>query len=854
MIASLTLALLGTLNLAALAWVLWSRRACAARTPAKPSQQGRLGGARLKRLGFEALIETLPDLVWLKDPEGVFLYCNRRFSELYGHPQAEILGKTDYDFVEPELADFFRRHDQRALRHDGPMVNEEWVTFASDGHAELLETTKTPLYGPEGEVIGVLGIAHDVTARKQNEDTLRKLSFAVEQSGSVVIVTNQALEIEYVNQAFCHTTGYTKEEALGRNPRFLQSGRTPPETYREMWAALAAGQPWRGQFINRRKDGEEYCEAAFITPLHDEGGQLTHYVALKDDVTEKNRLDAELEEYRLHLEELVQTRTRQFELAKQQSEAANEAKSRFLANITHEIRTPMNAIMGFVQLLGEEIQDRRQRERLDKIMSASAHLLGILNDVLDLSKIEASRLELEEVPFSPADLLEQAADLIRERVTQQGLQLVLECDRAFEDAWVAGDPLRVRQILLNYLSNAVKFTQRGRITLRALFSPSGQGRADLRFEVQDTGIGLRPEDEVRVFDAFEQAQASTTREYGGTGLGLAISRRLAKLMGGEVGVESVYGAGSTFSLDLHLPIVSAPAPRLRPPSSKLLRSAKVLLVEDDEVNREVVSEVLQRFGLQVEAAVNGQEACDKVDAARFDLVLMDIQMPVMDGIEATRRIRAMPGRGGLPILAMTANVLADDRRRYDEVGMNDLLPKPVHLTQIRSTLRRWLPGSGQPEAAGATAAPGAATQEARPAPRAGARAGPLADRKLLLVEDDPINRELLSEVLASFGARVDVATNGGEACRLASSTSHDLILMDLNMPGMGGLEATRRLRRLGNRTLILAMSASALEEDRRRCEEAGLDGFIAKPIRLDALRATLRGWLERTTPPLRRSG
>ncbi|MDO9227739.1 MAG: PhnD/SsuA/transferrin family substrate-binding protein [Pseudomonadota bacterium] len=530
----------------------------------------------------------------------------------------------------------------------------------------------------------------------------------LESLGESVIGIDAQGRVSFINAAALANLGFSRDETLGRDLHAIthhhhRDGSHYPREECPIFNALQSGHPYSGEEWYCRKNGDGFPVNLNARPIIDANGRIQGAVTAFQDITlEKRNLD-ELARHRHHLEDLVERRTAELANAMTAAESANHAKSLFLANMSHEIRTPMNAIVGLTYLLRRDARDPAQQARLTKVAEAAGHLLGIINDILDFSKIEAGKLTLERTDFSLERLLNGVSSLVEEKLREKSLAFSREIDPAL-DGMLRGDPTRLSQILLNYLSNAVKFTDHGQITLRARLLEETEDGLRLRFEVEDSGIGIPAERLPQLFQSFEQADSSTTRKYGGTGLGLAISHRLAELMGGDAGAESQPGQGSTFWFTARVGRGEALASTLNAPHEApagdllaKLRGRLVLLVEDNPINQEVALDLLREVGIEADLARDGLVALEKARARPYELILMDVQMPNMDGLAATAAIRQLPAHAVTPILAMTASVFAEDYDQCLEAGMNDLVPKPVDPDTLFGALARWLPPRQQAE-------------------------------------------------------------------------------------------------------------------------------------------------------------
>jgi two-component system sensor histidine kinase/response regulator len=654
-----------------------------------------LQARRRQEATLSSLINSISDLVFYKDAGGHYLGCNTAYAALLGKPVDEVVGLTCRDVFPPDIADAMEERDRRCLENLREESSEFWVTYP-DGQQVLFDTVVSPLWDENGEAQGLLGISRNITERKRSEEDIRR--------------------------------------------------------------------------------------------------------------------------------------------AKEIAEEATRMKSDFLANMSHEIRTPMNAIIGLSHLVLKTDLSERQRDYIQKVQSSGQHLLGIINDILDFSKVEAGKLDLENTDFEIEKLLDNTSSLISEKCHAKGLELVFEVAPDVPQN-LMGDSLRLGQILLNYANNAVKFTEKGDIVISVRASERTERDVLLHFRVKDTGIGLTPEQMQRLFKSFSQADTSTTRKFGGTGLGLAICKKLAELMGGEVGVESEYGKGSTFWFSARLAIGQGRKRELLPNPD--LRGRRALVVDDNDHARAVIIDMLEGMTFSVTEADCGAGAIDEVRRAAlagqpYDIVYLDWRMPGMDGIETARHIRSLGLESPPMLLMVTAFGREEMLKEASRVGVENVLVKPVSPSILFDTTMGVL--SGRRDTAAPTGSPLRATND---------RLAKIQGRRILLVEDNEINQQVARELLEDAGLRVDVADNGAIALAMVRDGGYDLVFMDMQMPVMDGVTATQAIRAMKqfDSLPIVAMTANAMEQDRRKCLDAGMNDFLVKPIDPEDMWTILLRWV-----------
>ena len=759
---------------------------------------------------LRTLIDNLPDLIFIKDASYRLVTVNRAFMRHFGAAsEAEVIGKTDFDLCPKDLAQQYRLDDERVILAGETLLNREEESLAPGGGRILTLTTKVPLRDSRGMLVGLVGIGRDISERKQTEDALKQSEWLYHSlvDNLPIYVLRKDLDgrITFANSTACQLLGLPLDDILGKTdydffPRELA------EKYRaDDKSVIESGQAFSDIEENRSGERKSWFEVR-KTPVRDPAGRVAGSQAIFWDVTQRQQALLDLAE------------------AKEAAEAASRAKSEFLANMSHEIRTPMNAIIGMTGLVLDSSLTPQQQDYLETVRESAESLMGIINDLLDFSKIESGKIELEPQPFDLRAWLGDAMRALAIRADARGLELVCHVDHAVPDM-VVGDGLRLRQIIVNLVGNAVKFTEDGEVLLSVGLEEEDEQNLRLSFSVKDTGIGIAPEHCRKIFHAFEQADMSTTRRYGGTGLGLAISSRLAELMGGQLRVESELGKGSTFSFTANFGRADSETTKPRTLSSRRMEDVRVLVVDDNATNRRIVTEHCRNWRMSADAAAGAAEALQMLrdafeQGAAYDVVLTDAGMPDVDGFGLSRQITGDPILGSTIIMMLSSFDRDADAGLCHDLGIAAYLVKPFKQSELFDALARALGEDSADDMA----------LESRAAPLPSVR--PL---RLLLAEDSVANQKLATGLLTRWGHALHVVENGRKAVSAVQEGEFDAVLMDVQMPELDGLQATREIRHWeqsrDRHIPIVAMTAHAMKGDRERCLEAGMDAYVSKPLR-----------------------
>ncbi|MEJ7848139.1 MAG: PAS domain S-box protein [Pyrinomonadaceae bacterium] len=773
-----------------------------------------------------AIIENALDVICTMDSDGYFKSINPACLKTLGYQPEEIVGRHYLELVSPECAEETKAAAANVVTGEGLRSFENCYTHKNGTLVHLLWNVHW------SESLNLMfGVAHDITKRKQVETDLFRLAAIVESSEDAIISENLDGGITSWNTGAERVFGYTAEEIIGRPISKLY----PPEIKGEEKQIL--GQIVRGDRVEHfetermHKDGSVIPVSLTASPLKDNTGMIIGLAKIVRDITAQKQAEVELNNARDAALESVRL------------------KSEFLANMSHEIRTPMNGVIGMAELLLATELTARQRDFTETIESSADALLKIIDDILDFSKIEAGQLRFENIDFDLRGAVESTIEILAERAQAKGLEIA-SLVQSDVPTLLCGDPGRLRQIITNLAGNAVKFTEKGEVTVSVSKVQEKDDSVLLRFEITDTGIGISQREQNRLFQAFVQADGSTTRKYGGTGLGLTISKQLVEMMGGEIGIESEPGMGSTFWFTAHLAKLPDQTPTVAPAGDVSLEGVRVLIVDDNASNRKIFLHQAVSWGMIASEAASGAEALDQMRAAAerdepFSIALLDLMMPEMDGFELARKIKAEPGIEQIRLVLLPSYGKRGEGQTALDHGISAYLQKPVRQTELYGCLITVLAENkaeklkGQPE----TLITRHSLRELsiHQAPVNTAR----KNVRILIAEDNMVNREVAVSQLDALGYSADIVVNGKEAVEAVGKSGYEIVFMDCQMPVMDGFEATAKIRRFEGESrhcIIIAMTANALEGDREKCLAAGMDDYLSKPVRIDALRAMLERW------------
>lgn len=746
---------------------------------------------------YRGMVQIASDIIYTTDPQGVITFINPVAMRITGFSENEIIGAHYLDFIHPEYREQAQSIYLRQYENQIPATYHEFPILTKAGN-EVWLGQNTHLLREGDSIVGFQSIARDISERRKAEALLREAFekqqqiLATATTGIFTIDTNRI--VTGVNDEFCLLTGYTKDEVVGKP--CTQFAKEPCGRSCGLFDSPGDGPVFRRQCTIETKDGRHLTLLKNASKLRDVDGEIEGGIESLLDVTD-----------------LIE--------AQRTAEQASKAKSAFLANVSHELRTPLNAISGFTELLLDDELSAQQRNALESVQLSTETLLALINDVLDLSKIEADKIDLEEVPFNVETLVLDACELVRARIGNKPIELL--CDVQDVPDYLIGDPIRIRQVLVNLFSNAVKFTQRGEIMVTVRSVDDGNDRTTVEFSVQDTGIGISDDKLKEIFSVFTQAHSSST--YGGTGLGLAICRRLARLMEGDMSVESCEGEGSTFRFRARLKKVNASDPATSASMvDRDLAGTEVLLVDDNPTALRILERLLDHVGIKSTSVQSAARALEELGERSFDLLLTDIRMPEMNGYELAAAVRKIHGKKAPRIVALSSDIAWGNREKMATAGFDGFLMKPTRKQLLFSMIRTVL---------------GLSENAKQPVTQYSLKPPKQEKLRVLLAEDNRINQVVATRKLNTMGIEVDLAENGEKAVKMAQSRSYDLILMDLQMPVMDGLEATREIRRVGISSPIVAMTAGVMKGDRERCLEAGMDDYMSKPVKQETLREIL---------------
>ena len=773
----------------------------------------------------ESIVQHIDEVFFWRDPDTLRPYfVSHAYERIWGQSCQSAYAEPSswVQSIHPEDLERVTHEFRRAATATQAQI--EYRIIRPDGDIRWIWARTFSVPTGNGSATRLIGIAQDVTERKQAEKVRAFLASIVESSDDSIIGTDLDGMILSWNHGAEKLFGYTAEETVGKHITLLFTEARRPDYLNSLDKIRRQEHIERFESVRVGKNGIPIDVSVILSPIRDTSGRLQGVSAIYRDITASKRADAELVK------------------AKEAAEAASHAKSTFLATMSHEIRTPMNGILGMTELALDSDLTPEQRDNLELVHLSAESLLTVINDILDFSKIEAGKLEFESIPFDLRDRLGEIMQTLGFRAHQKGLELIYDVHPDVPLA-LSGDPGRLRQILVNLVGNAIKFTEQGQILVKVELESISPETALVHFSVRDTGVGIPAEQQEKIFEAFSQADQSMTRKYGGTGLGLTICSRLVGMMGGKIWVVSQAGQGSTFhfTAQLGVQVVGSEEPTSIHPA--LLRDLPVLIVDDNFTNRQVLSGIVSQWGMIPTAVEGGRAALLALESARdagrpFPLVLLDGQMPEIDGFTLAQQIQDHPKLVQTAIMMLTSADHLGDATLCRKLGISAYLVKPVRQSDLLDLICRSLqqisrdPGE-TPQVRNTSRFPGS----------------PL---RVLVAEDNLVNQTLARRLLEKRGYDVSVVGDGRAALAALSTASFDIVLMDIQMPGMDGFEAAAAIRQQeelsGRHIPIVAMTAHAFKGDQDRCLAAGMDAYVSKPVRQQELYATIESLIGKAEP------
>lgn len=795
---------------------------------------------------LKGLLDSIPDMIFFKDLNGTYLGCNPEFSKFVGRERSNIIGNTDYGMFDKELADFFRMSDSLMMEEGKARSNREWVSYPG-GRKVCLDTTKAPLRNSVGEIIGLVGVGRDITDNLTAEEIIKELNLlnqstldsldanicVLDETGTIIKTNKSWKDFAIENSADI--------EKVSEGINYIKIAKNSVGKDSELGWQFAKGIEDVMMGLSEEFDLEYPCDSpeeqrwfiGKVRPFEGTDSFPRKVVVSHTNITERKLAESRLQEYASELKR----KNKELDIALAKAEEATRIKSDFLANMSHEIRTPMNGVIGMTGLLLDTTLDEEQRHYVETIQTSGESLLSIINDILDFSKIEAGKLEIEMLDFDLNTMLEDFASLLAVKAHDKGLEFICatEPDVPFN---IRGDPGRLQQVLTNLVGNAIKFTQAGEVVLRVSLESETETSVMLRFSITDTGVGI-PEDKIEhLFETFYQVDASRTRKYGGTGLGLAISKQLVEMMGGEISVRSEEGKGSEFWITL--PFSKHSNTVLRQSSLDSIQDKRILVIDDNATNREILMIRLSSWGAKVTEAVDGPSALKILyrsdeDEKPFHLLILDMQMPGMDGATLASIIKSDKRFKEIPLIMLTSIGQWPSSETFDKKHFAAYITKPVSHNELVEKI------SGIFTIKQSEVKQEAAISISNNDEKAN------RSLRILLAEDNITNQKVAQGMLKKLGYYADTVANGKEALKALEIAPYDIVLMDIQMPEMDGLEATKLIRdgeaTIPNREIpIIAMTAHAMKGDKERFMKAGMDDYISKPISLQSLVQLLDKW------------